>query len=163
MLRNQHEAARGLRARAERAALAALLAGMLAMGCASGPKSVKGCVRFNASENLNLYDGQPHVVTIYLYPLASVLGFQQASVDDLLGGATPPGVLSNPVALTVAPGEEDRVFEDLFPAQTIQLGVLADYYRAPGDPEGARMQVVRARCGWRKPKLVLSAKDLYLE
>ena len=49
-----------------------------------------------------------------------------------------------------------------YPADAVQLGILADYYRAVGDPEGSRTQVVDARCGLRKPKLVLSPKDIYI-
>lgn len=142
---------------------AAAALGMLALlpACASSNKPVEACVIFSASSNLNLYDGQPHALTVYLYPLASSQGFQQANVDDLLGGATPPGVLAPPSPITIAPGEEKRSFEDLFPSQTTEVGVVADYYRAPGDPEGTRTQVVPARCGMRKPKLALSAKDIY--
>lgn len=142
---------------------AAAALGMLALlpACASSNKPVEACVVFSASSNLNLYDGQPHALTVYLYPLASSQGFQQANVDDLLGGATPPGVLAPPSPITIAPGEEKRSFEDLFPSQTTEVGVVADYYRAPGDPEGTRTQVVPARCGMRKPKLALSAKDIY--
>ena len=140
------------------------LALLLATGCASATKPRKGCLKISASPSLNLYDGQPHALTVYLFPLASSMGFEQASVPDLLAGETPPGVVSKPVHLTVAPGEEKRRFEDLFPATTSQLGVVADYYRSPGDPEGTRTQVVPARCGWlRTPSLVLTSKDVYLK
>jgi type VI secretion system VasD/TssJ family lipoprotein len=133
-------------------------------GCSSTPKPVEACLRVNASPNLNLYEGQPHVVTLYLFPLSSTVGFEQTSVDDLLGGATPPGVEGSPVHVAVVPGEVKKKFEDFFPASTTQIGVVADYYRSPVDPEGVRRQIVPARCGWlRKPKLRLSAKDLYRE
>jgi len=155
----------GSGARANRAVRWTLVAGLLALlclpACASRSRPTRACVVFSASSNLNLYDGQPHALTVYLYPLASSQGFEQANVDDLLGGATPPGVLAPPSPITIAPGEEKRTFEDLFPSQTTQIGVVADYYRAPGDPEGTRTQVVPARCGMRKPKLALSAKDVY--
>ena len=84
-------------------------------------------------------------------------------MEELLAGATPPGVLSSPRRITVAPGDDGRKFEDRFPDSTRQLGVIADYYRAPGDEPGERRQVVPARCGFRTPKLELAAKDLYLE
>jgi type VI secretion system VasD/TssJ family lipoprotein len=132
-------------------------------GCSSVPKPERACLEFRASPNLNLYDGQAHALTVYLFPLASSVGFERTPPEDLLGGATPPGVLGGAVHLTIAPGEEEREFEDLFPASTAQIGVVADYYRAPGDPEGTRMQVVPARCGWRTPELTLTAKDIYLE
>jgi type VI secretion system VasD/TssJ family lipoprotein len=147
--------------------LLAIAAGHLALalpGCSSTPKPVEACLRVNASPNLNLYDGQPHVVTLYLFPLSSTVGFEQTGVGDLLGGATPPGVEGSPVHVLIAPGESKKKFEDFFPSSTTQIGVVADYYRSPVDPEGVRRQIVPARCGWwRKPKLRLSAKDLYRE
>ena len=66
----------------------------------------------------------------------------------------------DPVIFTVSPGEK-RIFFEALPPETNLVGVLADYYRAPGDPEGTRLQVVPARCGLRKPALVLSPKDMY--
>ena len=146
--------------------LLVLAVGALALGlagCSSTPKPVEACLRVDASPHLNLYDGQPHVVTLYLFPLSSSVGFEQTSVDDLLGGATPPGVEGAPVHLSIAPGELKKTFEDSFPPATTQLGLVADYYRSPVDPEGSRVQIVPARCGWRKPKLRLSARDLYRE
>ena len=133
---------------------------LLPLGCASGGKPKNACVVFYASANMNLYDGEAHPITVYLYPLGSSAGFEQTNVDDLLEGEMPPGVLAPPIPITVSP-KEKQSFQEMFPAQTAQLGVLADYYRAPGDPEGIRTQVVAARCGLRKPKLVLSPKDVY--
>jgi type VI secretion system VasD/TssJ family lipoprotein len=130
------------------------------VGCASRGKPRKACAVFQASDNLNLYDGEPHPITVYVYALSSPAGFEQATVADLLEGDLPGGVLQPPVPITVSP-DEKRSFSEMFPAETSQLGILADYYRAPGDPEGTRTQVVRARCGLRKPKLVLSPKDVY--
>jgi type VI secretion system VasD/TssJ family lipoprotein len=136
--------------------------GLLGSGCASGSKPQRACLKLDASANLNYHSGQAHVLTVYFYPLASPLGFERANVDDLLGGDTPPGVLAPPASATIRPGEQGRKFEDVFPSETNQIGVIADFYRSPGDPEGARRQVVPARCGWlRKPKLAFSARDLY--
>jgi predicted component of type VI protein secretion system len=144
------------------AALAGLVTGLVGVSCASGGKPQKACLKLDASGNLNFFNGQAHVLTVYFYPLASSLGFEQANVDDLLGGDTPPGVLAPPASATIRPGEEGRQFEDVFPNETSHIGVIADYYRSPGDPEGTRRQVVRAKCGWLgKPKLVFSARDLY--
>jgi type VI secretion system VasD/TssJ family lipoprotein len=138
-----------------------LLAAVLGLGCASNSKPRKACAVFYASENLNLYDGEPHPITVYMYPLSSPAGFEQASAADLLEGKKPPGVLAPPVPITVSPSEK-RTFEELFPAETTRIGVLADYYRAPSDPEGTRTRVVKAKCGWfSKPKLILSPKDVY--
>ena len=146
------------------AALAGLVAGLAVTGCASRTRAQKACLKMEASDNLNFHNGQAHVLTVYFYPLASSLGFEQANVDDLLGGETPPGVLAPPASSTIRPGEKGRQFEDVFPSQTKNIGVIADYYRSPGDTEGTRRAVVRARCGMvGKPKLVFSARDLYLK
>jgi type VI secretion system VasD/TssJ family lipoprotein len=143
-------------------AVAAAAALVGATGCASVTKPKEVCIKYEASPNLNIYEGQPHAVTIYLFPLAASAGFEQASVDDLLGGASPPGVVSAPVHFPVSPGQVGR-FKDLFPGTTAQIGVVADYYRAPGDAEGTRRQVVAAKCGWfSTPKLVLAPSDLLL-
>lgn len=128
--------------------------------CGGGPpKPVPACLNVVASANLNLHDGQPHAVTLYLYPLIGTLGFEQASVTDLLEGATPPGVAGKPLAVTVGPGEE-RSFEEAFPSTAEYMGIVADYYRGPGDPEGTRRAVVEVGCGWFPPKVTLSPTDL---
>jgi type VI secretion system VasD/TssJ family lipoprotein len=141
----------------------ACAAGVASQGaCASTTKPREVCLRYEASPNLNIYDGQPHAVTLYLYPLAATAGFEQASIEDLLGGSTPPGVLSSPVHFPISPGQGGK-FEDLFPGTTAQIGVVADYYRAAGDAEGTRRQVIPADCGWFPPTLVLSPTDLLLD
>lgn len=112
-----------------------------------------------ASPNLNLFDERAHAVTLYLYPLVSPLGFEQTSVSDLLEGESPPGLAGPRVPVTVAPGES-RVLEEAFPQNASHTGILADYYRAPGDPEGTRHAVVPARCGRDTPRVTLSAHDL---
>jgi len=128
-------------------------------GCASG-KPRKACAKLYASERLNLYDGVSHPITVYIYPLSSSSDFEQTAVVELLEGTVPSGAVAPPVPVTIAPGET-RSFQETFPSETRQLGILADFYRAPGDPEGTRTQVVAARCGLRKPKLTLSPKDVY--
>ena len=120
------------------------------------------CIKYQASPNLNIHDGQPHAVAIYLYPLATSVGFEQAGLQDLLSGDNPPGVVSSAVHFPVSPGETGK-FQDLFPGTTAQIGVVADYYRAPGDPEGTRRHVIPAKCGWFPPKLVLAPTDLLLD
>lgn len=126
--------------------LAAALGLALALGaCAGSPEPTRACLTLEGSANLNLYDGQPHAVTLYLFPLTGTLGFEQASVQDLLEGLTPPGAAGPPVSITVGPGEE-REFEEALPPSAVYLGVVADYYRAPGDPEGRRRAVVPAKC-----------------
>ena len=138
----------------------AWLTSILVVACGGGPpKPEPACVNVIASANLNLHDGQPHAVTLYLYPLIGTLGFEQASVTDLLEGATPPGVAGKPVTVTVAPSEE-RAFEEAFPHTAAYMGIVADYYRGPGDPEGTRRAVIEASCGWFPPKITLSPTDL---
>ena len=140
----------------------ALVAGALVgcFGLSTTATDKKVCLVFEPTETLNLYDGQPHSLTIFIYPLSSAEGFGQARPDDLLGGARPPGVLAPPVPFTVEPGEIERTFQDLVPAETTHLGIIADFYRAPGDPEGIRSRVVPARCGLFKPTIALSSRDL---
>ena len=117
------------------------------LGCGGGgaPKPRGACIGVVASPNLNLYDGQAHAVTLYLYPLTGTLGFEQASVQDLLEGHSPPGAAGPPVSLTVGPGEQLE-FEEALPPSAVYVGIVADYYRAPGDPEGRRRAVVPAKC-----------------
>ena len=144
------------------AGLASAAALAFAAGCGGGggSKPREACAEFEASASLNLYDGEPHPITVWVYPLSSSSAFGQTSAAELLEGALPAGAVAPAVPLTLAPGEK-RSFEEVFPAETQQLGLLADYYRAPGDPEGTRTQIVKARCGRGKPKLVLSPKDIY--
>jgi len=144
-----------------------VLIGLLAVagigpGCANKGQPRKVCVVFYASDNLNLFDGDAHPLTVYMYPLEGSVGFAETNVVDLLDGDLPKGVLQPPVPITVSPGEK-KTFEEMFPGTTTRVGILADYYRGPGDPEGSRTQIVPARCGMRKPRLVLSPKDVYLK
>jgi len=158
---------RGGRARSRARAILRLSAAALlavAAGACRGPAPHKeACLELSASPSLNLYDGQPHVVNVYIFPLSSSQGFRKANVEDLLDDARPPGVVRAPISITVAPGEEEIPFEDFFPPQTVQIGVVADYYREEGDIAGQRKLVVEARCGRKTPKLRLSAKDLTLD
>jgi type VI secretion system VasD/TssJ family lipoprotein len=156
--RGQTRAQRGLVA----VVMLALVAPGLLVGCAGKGQPKKVCAVFYASDNLNLFDGEAHPLTVYMYPLEGAAGFAETNVADLLDGELPKGVLQPPVPITVSPSEK-KAFEETFPAATTKVGILADYYRGPGDPAGRRTQVVAARCGMRKPKLVLSPKDIYLK
>jgi hypothetical protein len=40
------------------------------------------------------------------------------------------------------------------------MGIVADYYRGPGDAEGTRRAIVSAKCGWFAPAITLSPTDL---
>lgn len=132
-------------------------------GCASASAPKKACISFDVVDTLNLYDGRPHPLTLYIYPLSTTEGFEQTGADDLLAGARPAGVLAPPTPLTVEPGEQKIAFQDLFPVDTHHIGVVADYYRAPDDAEGSRRAVVPARCSILKPKLELSSSDLIVD
>jgi type VI secretion system VasD/TssJ family lipoprotein len=131
-----------------------LCAGLLTLACASGaPDPVRACLTLEGSENLNLYDGQAHAVTLYLYPLTSKLGFQEASIQDLLEGHQPPGAAGPPVPITIGPGEL-REFDEPLPPSAAFVGIVADYYRGPGDPEGERRIVVPAKCSLMRTKRI---------
>jgi type VI secretion system VasD/TssJ family lipoprotein len=142
---------------------AALVAG-LAFGCGGAPDPVGFCVDIQGARDLNVYDGQAHVVTLYLYALASSQGFRQLTADDLLGGAKPTGMLENePRTLTVGPGQI-LAHADTLPPETREIGVVADYYRASGGSAGERKVVLPADCGMLfKPSLVLASSGLSLD
>jgi type VI secretion system VasD/TssJ family lipoprotein len=139
----------------------ALLA--VALGCARPSKPQDVCFQMRASPNLNTYASQAHVVVVDLHPLETPGGFEQLSATDLIGGAKPAGASGASIQMTVAPGEE-RAIEETFPANTQWIGLVADYYRAPGAAEGTRKLVAPARCGrFGSTVVVLSPTDLLLE
>lgn len=142
--------------------LAALCGGLGA--CAGGaPEPARACLTVQASPNLNLYEGQAHAVTLYLFPLTGTLGFEQASVPELIGGLTPPGAAGSPIPITVAPGEK-REFEEALPPAAVHVGIVADYYRDAADEEGVRRVIVPAQCGWfSETHVTLSPHDVLVE
>jgi len=141
----------------------ALLAAAGSPGCGRAGKPRDVCFELRASPNLSTYSGQAHVVVVDLHPLETSGGFEQLSASDLIGGAKPAGAAGAAIQLTVAPGEQREVNET-FPANTKWIGVVADYYRAPGAPEGTRKLVAPARCGrLGSTVVVLSPNDLLLE
>lgn len=160
-----HAPGRPLRLAVGVGCLVVCAAALLATSCATSTVSTtrKACVVFLPTETLNLYDGQPHSLTLFIYPLSSIEGFEQTHPDDLLAGARPSGVVAPPVPFTIDPGEDERTFQELFPAETTHVGVIADYERAPGEAEGLRRRVVPARCGIFKPKIGLASRDLLPE
>jgi predicted component of type VI protein secretion system len=103
------------------------------------------------------------VVQVSLFPLASTAGFEKASIEDLLGGAPLTGAVTGPVQITVAPGDAGKKFADHFPGTTAQIGVVANFYRAPDDPEGERRQIVPAKCGFFPPTLTFTAHNMLLK
>ena len=144
------------------AALVLLSIGLV-VGCGRPAKPQDVCFEIHASPNLNTYSSQPHVVVLDLHPLETPGGFQQLSATDLIGGAKPPGAAGAPIQMTIAPGEQ-RQIRETFPAGTKWIGLVADYYRAPGAAEGKIKLVAEARCGHLGTTVVvLSPNDLLLE
>jgi type VI secretion system VasD/TssJ family lipoprotein len=143
---------------------AALAAAALGIGCATQPKPVEACVQITSGTNLHTYDGQPHVVHVYFYALKSSLEFRQMDVRMLLAGTeTPAGVVEGPLELIVAPSSVVEFREALDP-ETVELGIVADYFRGADDPPGRRKGVVKATCGlFRTPKIRLTPTDLLVE
>jgi type VI secretion system VasD/TssJ family lipoprotein len=145
------------------AALVALAPFVAALACARPAQPHDVCFEVRASQNLNTYGGQPHVVVVDLHPLETSGGFDQLSAGDLINGAKPSGQTGTPIQMTIAPGEQREVRET-FPANTKWIGVVADYYRAPGAADGTRKLVAPASCGRRgSTVVVLSPSDLLLE
>ena len=137
---------------------------MWCLACGGGAtEPVRACLTVEASPNLNLYEGQAHAVTLYLFPLTGTLGFEQAGVPDLIGGLNPPGSAGPAIPITVAPGEK-RAFEEALPPTAVHVGIVVDYYRDAGDEEGTRRIVVPAHCGWfSTTRVALSPHDVLLE
>ncbi len=133
---------------------------LVCLGCKSAAFS-EACIEFEANPNLNLFDGQPHPATLFLYPLNQRLGFEQTGVNDLLEGKDPPGKVAERVPMVVNPGER-RAIEEPFPDTTVFIGIVVDYYRAPGSQEGSRKVVLEAKCSWRQPTVVLGPRDVFV-
>ncbi len=146
------------------AAAALGLAAAIAQGCAGAPKPVEACLTITSGANLHTYDGQPHVLPLYIYALSSSLSFERMEVSTLLAGdEKPEGVVGGPLELIIAPDQVVEFHEALDP-QTTQLGILADYYRTESDPPGRRKAVVEADCGmWGNPSVRLTPTDLLVE
>ena len=83
-------------------------------------------------------------------------------VDDLLEGGNPPGKVDERVSTVVNPGER-REIENQFPGTTAFIGIVVDYYRAPGSQEGSRKVVLEAKCSWRQPTVVLGPRDVFVD
>jgi hypothetical protein len=94
-------------------------------------------------------------VTLYLYPLAQSLGFQQMRVEDLLSEPSAPGGTNPRTELVINPGEQREV-SDTFPPTTTLIGIVVDYYREPGVPGGTAKVMVEPECGWGQPKIHLT-------
>ena len=141
-----------------------LVACAIAAGCSGTPKPVEACLTVTSGTNLHTYDGQPHVLHLYIYALKSSLEFNQKDVTTILSsGKLPEGVVDGPLELTVAPATVVEFSEALDP-ETTEIGIVADYYRRPDDPPGSRKAVVPASCGmFGSPKIRLTPTDLLVE
>lgn len=135
----------------------------LASGCGSNPlRPREACLVVEASPSLNLYDGQAHALNLLLYPLTGPTGFEQASIEDLVGGRGVDGLAGPPISVMMSPGEIREVRE-LFPATTAFLGVVADYYQG-GETSGNRRALIGASCSlFSSQKIALSARDLLVD
>ena len=142
---------------------AAIACSSLACSKPPPPTATQVCFTLNASPTLNYYDGQSHVVVLYVYPLESALAFDAANVEDMLGGGALAGAVGKPREITVAPGQQ-VTFDEQFSLATTHVGLVADYYRAPGDPPGTRKASIAAKCAKEsRPTVVLSARDLLVK
>ena len=139
--------------------LVVLFLGFVSPGCAIREQVRRVCIDVEASGDLNSYGGKANSLTLLIYPLADDSGFLSAPLSELLAGHRPSGVLEPPVQVTVEPTEQ-MAWEQVFPAKTRSVGILADYDREPGleDEESdlsERRVVLPARCGFMKPRLKL--------
>jgi type VI secretion system VasD/TssJ family lipoprotein len=130
-----------------------VLAAGVSAGLVTSPPP-RSCLRIEASPNLNVFEGEPHVVVLTFYPLLNSAQFQDSSPRDLLNGEKPAGLSGETWEATVLPGQKSEINEPL-PRDTSAVGVLADFY---GRPSRA---LVSASCSGET--LVLSATDLQVE
>jgi type VI secretion system VasD/TssJ family lipoprotein len=127
------------------------------LGCRSNGEPAAVCVNIDASPNLNLFSGDPHVVVVYFYPLQNVMAFRQTDAVDLLDGKRPPGLMGDRFEITIFPGTQRQVSETL-PRDTQFVGILADFYNGPSKA------VVEAQCGmFGGPTVVLSSSDVQVK
>ena len=118
--------------------------GFLGMG---GSEAGQLCLELEASKELNLFDGQPHVVVVHFYPLANVTAFEATPARDLIRGAKPDGLAGEPWRTTVLPGQKLKLGEKVS-EQAEHLAVVADYYGGPS------RVVVPADCDDEEGKVV---------
>ncbi len=146
-------APRGLLGRAS----AVLFAGLLAGSCAGCPDIPEVCLNVEAGESLNFFDGQSHVVVLYLYPLKNESAFHALDVEDLLNGVRPSGMTGQRLKYEILPGD-DREIEEILPRDTGYVGILADFFSGP------RTQVVSQGCGsFGNSTILLSASDMHVK
>lgn len=142
-----------------RAAAVALVAALLA--CKSTPAGPpRLCLDLEATSTLNLHDGEPHAVVLYLYPLENATAFQETDASELLVSSTTlVGMTGRRWDRTIIPGEARAVQEHL-PERTQFVGLVADFY------DGPRKELVRPQCddnAKKRRRLLLLADELRVE
>lgn len=141
------------------ATLAIACLSLFLTACAGGAKPAEVCLTLVASSNLNRFDEQPHVVVVSFYPLQNVSAFKTTDPSDLLRGDAPPGMTGDPWEVTMYPGQI-RTLEEKLPANTVFVGLVADFYKGPS------RVVVETGCssfGMGGTRIVLSSNDLQVE
>lgn len=88
------------------------------------------CIQLRASKQLNLFDGQPHALVVYFYPVSNVTGFEAMPVRDLIRGGKPDGLAGESWRTTVLPGQKLNLGEKV-PELATHIAVVADYYAGP--------------------------------
>ena len=124
---------------------------LLVLG-ASCPDSPVLCLSIAASQRLNLFEGEPHVVALYFYPLQNATAFQEADSRDLLRRPELAGQTGAPFETTILPGEQ-RDLEEVLPRDTALVGIIADFYSGPSKV------VIEPRCR----AIVLSSSDIQMQ
>jgi predicted component of type VI protein secretion system len=114
----------------------------------------ESCVEVEAGANLNLFEGSPHVVVLYFFPLQNTAEFQTADLRDLIDGEKLEGQAGERWSKTVLPGQKLELRE-LLPREAVNVGLLADFYGGP------RRALLSATCEWET--VSLSANDLQVE
>jgi type VI secretion system VasD/TssJ family lipoprotein len=135
----------------------------LATPIEAAPESARaGCIELIASPDLNFYAGQPHVLTLYVYPLASDVGFRDMNVETLVSGQDPPSMAGDVRLIMLTPGQR-MTLQETFQASAQHVGLVADYYLEAGSSDGQRMLVVPARCGKQSPVVRLEPGEMLRE
>lgn len=127
---------------------------------AGSSKSRRACVAFDASNDVNFYDGQAHVILLSIYPLSNKAGFESSSLAELISGADVSGLVGERRILQLAPGERKQ-FDETIPAEATTLGIAADYYQPRGS--GEQKVVVDASCGEGGPRVHLTRGEALLD
>jgi type VI secretion system VasD/TssJ family lipoprotein len=124
-------------------------------GGGSSAEPERLCLEIEASKELNLFDGQPHVVVVHFYPLENATAFQATDERDLLRGAKPAGLAGEPWQTIALPGQKLKLTEPL-PKNATQLGIVADYYHGPS------RVIVPTKCDSDARPIALSDSEIAL-